>query len=172
MIEYLKSETYPSGLNKDQKKTFRSKALKFVLVNEQLCFRKGENSFVRAVFYFENELVEMILNEEHRTGHPGMTKMIDKIHRKYYGISSNRIIEFVRNCDACMQSNNLTTIQDIQVNEITRKYDRYIMDCVDLRMYSELNEGYSWILNVIDTFTKYLFSFKLKNKQPSQSKIR
>jgi hypothetical protein len=39
-----------------------------------------------------------------------------------------------------------------------------MIDCVDLRKYSDQNDRYCWIFNVIDTFTKYLWSFKLKNK--------
>ena len=38
------------------------------------------------------------------------------------------------------------------------------MDCIDLRKYLDDNNGYCWILNVIDTFTKYLWLFKLKDK--------
>lgn len=50
------------------------------------------------------------------------------------------------------------------MNDITQKYDRYVMDCVDLCKYSQDNDGYCWILNVVDTYTKYLFSYKMTNK--------
>ena len=39
-----------------------------------------------------------------------------------------------------------------------------MMDCIDLRKYGEDNDGFLWILNVMDTYTKYLWSFKLLNK--------
>ncbi|KAI5151714.1 hypothetical protein ENBRE01_2332 [Enteropsectra breve] len=42
-----------------------------------------------------------------------------------------------------------------------------MMDCVDLRRYEYENDGFCWILNVIDTYTKYLWSFKMKNKSAS-----
>ena len=112
----------------------------------------------------------MILDEEHRIGHPGMNKMVDLIHRKYFGISSLVVRDFVKSCDACSRYNNLNTVQDIHVNEIEYKYSRYIMDCVDLRRYSWDNDGYSWILNVIDTYTKYLFSYKMRNKSAESVK--
>jgi hypothetical protein len=52
--------------------------------------------------------------------------------------------------------------------QITRKYDRYVIDCVDLRRYESHNEGYSWILNIVDSFSKFLWSYRLKTKSASE----
>jgi hypothetical protein len=49
--------------------------------------------------------MEMILNEEHLPGHIGMNKMVDIVHRKYYGIPSSVINSFVKNCEACARNN-------------------------------------------------------------------
>ena len=126
----------------EQKKTFRKKCKSFILIGDLLCFIREDGNHVRAVFDFEVETVKIILDEEHGCGHPGMTKMIDLIHRKYYGISSEVIKNYVKACDVCTRFNTLTTIQDIQVNEITQKYDRYIIDCIDLRNYRDQNDGF------------------------------
>ena len=40
----------------------------------------------------------------------------------------------------------------------------YQMDLVDMQAYSRQNKGYRWIITVIDTFSKKLWCFKLKNK--------
>ncbi|KAI5148741.1 hypothetical protein ENBRE01_0515, partial [Enteropsectra breve] len=45
-----------------------------------------------------------------------------------------------------------------------------MMDCVDLRRYMNENDGFCWLLNVIDTYTKYLWSFKMKNKSAESVK--
>jgi hypothetical protein len=45
-----------------------------------------------------------------------------------------------------------------------------MMDCVDLRRYAGFNDGYGWLLNVMDTYTKYLWSFKMTNKSALQVK--
>ena len=164
VVEFLKTETYPDGLSKDQKRRFKLKASAFTLLNESLCHRNPDGTLLRAIFGFESDLIKLIFDEEHKVGHPGINKMVDLIHRKYYGIPSSTIRDLTKSCDACVHFNNLTTVQEIHVNEITTKYDRFIMDCVDLRRYSHQNDGYGWILNVIDTFSKFLFSFKLQNK--------
>ena len=41
----------------------------------------------------------------------------------------------------------------------------YQIDLVDMSMYSEENEGYNWIICVIDCFSKVLWAFKTKNKR-------
>jgi hypothetical protein len=52
--------------------------------------------------------------------------------------------------------------------QITHKYDRYVIDCVDLRRYSDHNDGYSWILNIVNSFSKFVWSYKLKTKSADE----
>jgi hypothetical protein len=106
----------------------------------------------------------MILNEEHLTAHFGKNKLVDIIYKKYYGIPSSMIISYVKNCEICAWNNSITTVEDVHVNIITRKFERYLMDCVELRLYAAHNDRFSWILNVMDTYNKYLWSFKMINK--------
>ncbi|KAG0440405.1 Transposon Tf2-6 polyprotein [Dictyocoela muelleri] len=164
IINYLRQGRYPLSISSTQKRSFRKKALLFKIVNDLLCYKNSNGTFKRAVFEFEREVIQMILSEEHLPAHPGINKMVDIIHKKYYGIPSGLIKEYVKSCETCARYNSLNTIEDIQVNEITQKFDRYMMDCVDLRRYADHNDGYSWILNVMDTYTKYLWSFKMTNK--------
>jgi hypothetical protein len=112
----------------------------------------------------------MILNEEHLTAHIGINKLVDIIHKKYYGIPTSVVISYVKNCETCARTNSLTTVEDVHVNIITRKFDRYIMDCIDLHRYADHNDGFSWILNVMNTYTNYLWSFKKINKSALQVK--
>ena len=41
---------------------------------------------------------------------------------------------------------------------------QYSMDLVDLQKYSRINNGYRYILNIIDAFSKRVWSFPLKRK--------
>ena len=109
-------------------------------------------------------MIQLILSQEHSDGHPGISKMVNLINKKYYGITVAMIKEFVNSCDSCRNFLPMRTLQDLTIVDIRKKYDRYVIDCVDLRHYSDMNDGYCWILNVVDSFTKFLWSFKLKNK--------
>lgn len=163
LISFISTGQYPANYSKDQKRILRRKAEHFTMLGDDLCFRSNDR-LLKVVFEYENTLMMHIIKSEHEEAHIGMTKLVDLLNRKYYGIPKSVICNYVRSCQACSRFNSLQTIQPVYVNDITRKYDRYMMDCVDLRKYSESNEGYSWILNIIDTYTKYLWSIKLKNK--------
>lgn len=164
ILGYLKHEKYPSEYSKGQKRQLRRKCENLSLVSEQICYKKPNGEKLKFVCQFEIELIQMILMQEHRDGHPGITKMTDLINKKYYGISTLDIKNFVSSCDNCRNYIPMRTIQDVDIVNIRRKYDRYVIDCIDLRHYSQDNDGYCWIFNVIDSFTKFLWSFKLKNK--------
>ena len=44
------------------------------------------------------------------------------------------------------------------------KLERIQIDLVDIRCYAQHNDDYNWILNIIDHFTCYAWSFALKRK--------
>jgi hypothetical protein len=150
-MQFLRTNTYPPGLNTHQKKACRRKAGDFEIVNSLLCFKIGSGRFKRAVFEFKRDIIQIVHTEEHLPAHIGIDNMVDIVHRKYYGIPSSVINTLVKNCETCARSNTLTTVEDKSVNIITSKFDGFMMDCVDLRRYASDNENYSWILNVMDT---------------------
>ncbi|TBU12726.1 hypothetical protein CWI38_0085p0060 [Hamiltosporidium tvaerminnensis] len=76
--------------------------------------------------------------------------MMALIAQKYYGIRKEYIKKYVKKCEACSRFNSLKTIQPVYINHITKKYDLFMMDCVDLGRYSDQNDQYSWILNPIN----------------------
>ena len=41
----------------------------------------------------------------------------------------------------------------------------YQADFIDVTKYGQKNYGYKWMLLVIDTFSKYLWIFPMKNKR-------
>lgn len=41
------------------------------------------------------------------------------------------------------------------------------MDCVDLWNFTGVNHGYGWILNIVDCYSKFVYSYKLNNKTAS-----
>ena len=46
----------------------------------------------------------------------------------------------------------------------TKPFSIYALDLIDMQKYSDTNDGYNWILNIMDIFTKYLWSISLKDK--------
>ncbi|TBU20970.1 hypothetical protein CWI38_0004p0050 [Hamiltosporidium tvaerminnensis] len=121
----------------------------FTLLGDDICFKRRDH-LIRAFFGFITAFIKQIMQTEHAVAHIGVNKMMALIVQKYYGIPKAYIREYVKDCEACSRFNSLKTIQPIYINHFTKKYDLFMMDCVDLRRYSDQNDQYSWILNLIN----------------------
>ena len=53
---------------------------------------------------------------------------------------------------------------------VTHPNEQFQADLVDMKMFSRQNNGYRFILTVIDCFSKYAFALPLKNKSGSEVK--
>jgi hypothetical protein len=168
VLNYLEHRSYPDGWDKEKKRALRRKCESLSLINGSIFFTKSDGSQLRVVFGFQTEQIKIILREEHSNFHYGITKLSWIIKRKYYGIPFQAISDFVSSCEACTKFKSLKTLQDITMIEIKKKYGRYVIDCVDLRHYQEENDGYKWILNIVDSYTKFLWSYKLKSKSATE----
>lgn len=164
VFDYLQYRTYPDNFSDLQKRGLRRKCKNLILENNTIKFVRSNNQKILVVCAFERESINDILAAEHEDSHYGIVKMVSMINQKYYGIPKQFIIDYVNSCEACRNFTPLRTVSDLNLVPITQKYDRYVIDCVDLRRYAEHNDGFSWILNVVDSFTKFVWSYKLKAK--------
>ena len=164
IIEYLGNGLYPNATTENEKRGLRRKCQHLVLENGVIKFVKSLSTKLIFICAFETDLISDILTREHQDSHYGIVKMVSIVNQKYYGISKEAITDFVHLCDSCQHYTPLRTLEDLTMVQITQKYDRYVIDCVDLRRYQEFNDGYSWLLNVVDSFTKFVWSYKLKQK--------
>jgi hypothetical protein len=48
------------------------------------------------------------------------------------------------------------------------KDDLWQADLIDMQLHSKKNKGFKFILIIIDTFTKYIWTFPLKNKSAKE----
>ncbi|TBU03590.1 hypothetical protein CWI39_0943p0010, partial [Hamiltosporidium magnivora] len=136
---YLKTAQYPAEYFKEEKWLLRQKAEHFTSLGDDICFERRDH-LIRAVFAFKTALIRQIIRIEHAVAHNGVNKMMDLIVQKYYGILKAYIKEYVKDCEACCRFNFLKTNQPIYINYITKKYDFFMMDRVDLRRYSDQND--------------------------------
>jgi len=42
------------------------------------------------------------------------------------------------------------------------------MDAIDMRKFTAENDGYNWILNIVDVYSKFMFAFALKTKSAEE----
>lgn len=164
VIAFLEAGVYPEGFTKDQKRALRNKCANLRLVDRRIYFCKPNGVLLEFICPFETETIELLIRRAHSDHHIGVNKQVKLLNDLYYGISSQSVRDFLNACESCMHFQPLRTIPEMEIVQITRKYQRYVIDCIDMRRYQSENDDYCWILNVIDSYTKFLWSYKLKNK--------
>jgi hypothetical protein len=97
-----------------------------------------------------------------------MKKMWQAFSQRYCGVPRKNIEDFVRKCPACAIHHPLKD-RDIERNiTASQNWERIQIDLIDLRQYSALNDNFSWILHVLDVYSKFSFVFPMKNKSATE----
>ena len=78
------------------------------------------NKHLLAIFAFETDRINTIIDTEHRDCHFGIVKMISIINQKYYGISKKSITIYVNTCESCSNFVPLWTINDMNLVQTTK----------------------------------------------------
>ena len=97
--------------------------------------------------------------------------MWHELKAKYCGISRKRVESFVKNCWACCVHQPLKEKDIVRNITATHSWERIQIDLIDLRSFSDINSGYSWILHIIDVYSKFSFVFPLKSKSSEEVNI-
>jgi hypothetical protein len=96
----------------------------------------------------------------------GVSSLFRKISRGYIGISRRDIGDVLKTFEL-KQIKRTTQTRDLKpIVEAVRPNQYFQADLVDFSKldYNKHNNGYTYILNVIEIYSKFLWSFPLKNK--------
>jgi hypothetical protein len=123
----------------------------------------------RVVPEFDTELRNMLLEKYHGEKHAEYQKTFNQIYESYIGIKKLQVKEYVDNCEKCSKGSGSIKLpmfsgngQDIvEIPRAFKPWDYVLVDIIDLSSYSQENDGFSYILLVVDIFSKFLFSFAL-----------
>jgi len=147
-----------------ERKSFLRKAKNMLFFENKLYYKVSEDDYRLVVAEDENETLSRILDDLHLPDHTGMKAMYEKSKTLYIGFKREKINSFVSQCLVCNRHRPLRRTSPIIPIISDHPWQLVQMDCIDLRNYSEDNDGYGWILNIIDCHSKFLFPFPLKNK--------
>ena len=161
--EYLSTGSFPKDMGKFQRIRLKAKAA--------LCYVEGESLFVqtelgtREVVPSDDAVsVREVIARTHGIDHGGITVVAAEIAKKYTGIRKRSIVEYVRACDVCQRCQPLKKLEPITSIVAQSPWERIQVDCIDMRKFAAVNNGYKWILNVIDTYSKCMFAFPMQSK--------
>lgn len=165
--QYIQTKSIPDGLSPNQKQAFVLKAQKFIIINGDVYGVENGNNLL-AVANDDNVKLANVLQLLHTSSHRGMKAMYMAYKQKYVGIQRNKIDEYVRNCIICQRNIPLKRCEAITPIVASRRWERLIIDYIDLRKYSHVNSGFGWILNVIDSYSKFIYVLPTRSKEASE----
>ena len=163
IINYLRTRRHPNGFTRSQKVVLKKTALKFEIKNNELKLRSSssEKSFV---CLYEHTRIKDIVIEAHGVDHASSRVTFTRISEKYDGITHERVHELISNCNSCRLDTVPAVIPAITPIIASYPRERLIVDAVNLSRYSQNNDGYCYLFNFIDSFTKYAWSYPARDK--------
>lgn len=102
----------------------------------------------------------------HKINNWGANKMVNCINQKFFKINSNIIRETGNNCETCKRSEPLK--KQFQWSILRQKsLERYQIDLINFIGFSDVNDGYKHVLNIIDdhSFSIWLRMWKTKTAE-------
>ena len=153
---------------KDKKKyNYRVKARNYLIENNTLYFTGfagKKNCKLRVPFLTEKNSI--ISNAHINNGHLGINRTIEKIKENgfFWECLMEDVKSFINNCVKCLQ---IINGKEIKVNPkviITKgPLERVVADGWELDQDLKKITGYSWVIDLIDHFSKFLMSIPVKN---------
>ena len=111
------------------------------------------------------EAIFRTIQSDPMRGHPGASKMLSKLRKKYYiPILTEKVQEFVNNCQDCIKA------KPVKPNTVTPPLEPIFDPCngpedvqeIDLVGELPRSSGYSHILTTCDYFSRYLFAIPIR----------
>lgn len=172
IIAYLiDSNNIPSNMNRMEKIRFIRKANYFEYHEGRLFFKARDSILLRFFAeYQRQDKLEAIENRHRELACVRRDKLMFDLKTRIYCVRREEVEEVLERCTACMFRRRLTTRPPVRAIVASSIAERYQADLVDLRYYVEANDGYCWIVNILDVYSKYLMSVPLKSKSAADVK--
>ncbi|KAF9764904.1 hypothetical protein NGRA_0163 [Nosema granulosis] len=158
IILWLLCETIPGMIvSSNDLKSFKKRASRFFYctVKNQLLYKGGTDVYLRFFTLDEEQFKKDFITLIHvQNEHDGRDRLYYFLKSKAYGITTRETSDMVNGCEICRSRRALVTIPIIDVH----KRERYIVDLVDFRYYSDVNDGVKWMLVMVDTLSKYMWT--------------
>jgi hypothetical protein len=120
-----------------------------IRVNNGKLFIEGDGRFVEVVPIEQRaDLVEEYFKSPVTTG--GYHKLYNIIKQEYAGISKRFILNEIKKYSSYQQRQRVRTRKIVKPTITTAPLQHWQMDLIDLKKYSAQNDGYNYIMVVID----------------------
>lgn len=156
IIQYLLNKSFKINTDKHYKRQLRRTAANYCVTNGKL-FRKNAGGQTEKLVIQETEIQKILVEIHDDAGHQGINNTYNLAHQRYYWPNQTSTIEkYVKNCDRC-KMNQLSLRKPTEALKplpvIARPWYRVGMDLTGPLV---LSNGYTYILTMVDHFTKWV----------------
>eukprot|EP00917_Polyrhabdina_sp_WS-2016_P018091 GHVP01039046.1.p1 GENE.GHVP01039046.1~~GHVP01039046.1.p1 ORF type:complete len:227 (-),score=22.50 GHVP01039046.1:13-693(-) len=116
----------------------------------------------------EEEERSKVIKKLHCTSHIGKQRTLENLRKRWDGITREQVLYTLRDCQECIDTKILQTREILRPILTKTVRQRLMVELIDLRRYSSLNDGYFWILVSIDCFSKFVISVPLRTKSADE----
>src|SRR6266542_2080840 len=153
IYEYLKYKKYPQNMQKrDTKEKFENKVKRYLLINNQLYYEKGEKK-LKVIKRFELEPILYMTHDDSTAGHFAIEIMYNKIKERYYWPKMYEnikiYVEFYNQYQRRRKPRNKNELYNIKIIE---SFYQIKIDIIEL--LSIISRRKRYIVTAIDYFTK------------------
>ena len=113
---------------------------------------------------FHKEQLLRKLYYDPKTGFQGVQKMYNKAHKIDQNINREDVEDFIKHQDIYQLHKEVHRKKEYLKTFVEKIAEQVQIDLIDMRKYSKHNEGYNWIISMIDIFSKYAFTIAVKSK--------
>ncbi|KAI5184337.1 hypothetical protein NEHOM01_0082 [Nematocida homosporus] len=156
LTQYIQgNHTKPSDMSDLQWTRLQEKAGNFLVHNNRLYYAGSEehDNLLEAIGNDDSAKLESIAKPVHiENGHMGPERLYQKLRCNYLGFTRKAIREVVSNCSTCTANNPM---QHVECNYPMMHLQ---IDCIDMRHLAHSNDGYGWILIVLDVCSKFIMA--------------
>ncbi|KAF9762413.1 Gypsy retrotransposon integrase-like protein 1 [Nosema granulosis] len=163
LVGFLKTGKLPEEY-KGWHKTALIKKYECFIIREADLFMAKNDVLVLFCCNFQIEKKKSFILNVHLPGHISANKLEEVVFKNSGGFTRNDIRELIKFCESCQLNQSLITRPPMKNIIESAIMHRWIADTVDMSHYAASNDGYCWMLNIVDSYSKFAWSFPLKDK--------
>lgn len=171
--DFVSAGICPTFKTRFQKRDFKKKAKMFLVTGKGILIREVSGFFLVAVGDDDTERIERVCRYAHdRFGHSRADSSWKRLRMHWMGFKKIHLINWISKCPVCMQGGRSASKKQKpeEANQIFTccSMERLQIDCISMIKYAEFNEEYSYILHIMDVYSRYHFACPLKKKDTSE----
>ena len=166
LMEYLRTSTFPIEVDNASKRKAYKKKVENFFIDADGALRINHRGYTPKFFSKQNdrEKLRAVISVHEISGHIGRNGLLSIIHRYVYGVKRVEVEDVLVSCITCQRYKYRRVVNALRPIVATTPRERYIADLVDFSEYENSNDGYKYLLNIVDSFSKFVMAYPVKTK--------